>query len=141
MSKSFIDSNIWVYALIESKEEESKRKKIITFLEELKNKSRILISVQVLNEFHWVLKRKYRIDEVEIREKVNNGILNIVSVVPLDLKNYKTAYKIRDNYNFSYWDSLIVTSALEKGCETLYSEDMAHNQIIENKLTIKNPLI
>jgi predicted nucleic acid-binding protein len=107
----------------------------------LKNKSRILIPVQVLNEFHWILKRKYRIDEVEIREKVNNGILNIVSVVPLDLKNYKTAYKIRDNYNFSYWDSLIITSALEKGCETLYSEDMAHIQIIENKLTIKNPLI
>lgn len=141
MSKSFIDSNIWVYALIESREEESKRNKIITFLEELKNKSRILISVQVLNEFHWVLKRKYKIDEVDIREKVNNGILNIVSVVPLDLKNYKTAYKIRDNYNFSYWDSLIITSALEKGCETLYSEDMPHNQLIENRLTIKNPLI
>ena len=29
----------------------------------------------------------------------------------------------------------------EKGCETLYSEDMPHNQVIENKLTIKNPLI
>ncbi len=141
MSKSFIDSNIWIYALIESKEEEAKRDKIIAFLEELKSKSRILVSVQVLNEFHWVLKRKYNIDEVEIREKVTNGILKIVSVVPLDLKNYKTAYKIRDNYSFSYWDSLIIASALERGCETLYSEDMQHNHIIENKLTIKNPLI
>lgn len=97
MSKSFIDSNIWIYALIESKEEAAKRDKIITFLEELKNKSRILISVQVLNEFHWILKRKYNTDEIEIREKVTNGILKIVSVVPLDLKIYKTAYKIRDN--------------------------------------------
>jgi predicted nucleic acid-binding protein len=141
MSKSFIDSNIWIYALIESKEEEAKRDKIIAFLEELKNKSRILISVQVLNEFHWILKRKYNIDEIEIREKVTNGILKIVSVVPLDLKNYKTAYKIRDNYSFSYWDSLIIASALEKGCDTLYSEDMQHNLVIENKLTIKNPLI
>jgi predicted nucleic acid-binding protein len=68
-------------------------------------------------------------------------LIPIVSVVPLDLKNYKTAYKIRDNYSFSYWDSLIIASALERGCETLYSEDMQHNQVIENKLTIKNPLI
>jgi predicted nucleic acid-binding protein len=141
MFKSFIDSNIWIYALIESKEEEVKRDKIIAFLEKLKNKSRMLTSVQVLNEFHWVLKRKYNIDEIEIREKVTNGILKIVSVVPLDLKHYKTAYKIRDNYSFSYWDSLIIASALEKGCDTLYSEDMQHNLVIENKLTIKNPII
>ena len=141
MSKSFIDSNIWIYALIESKEEEAKRDKIITFLEELKGKSKIQVSVQVLNEFHWVLKRKYKIDEVKIREKVTNGILKIVNVISLDLKCYKRAYKIRDKYDFSYWDSLIVASALEKGCETLYSEDMQHNQVIEKKLTIKNPLI
>jgi predicted nucleic acid-binding protein len=141
MSKSFIDSNIWIYALLESKKEEEKRHKIISFLEELKTKSRILISVQVLNEFHWVLKRKYNIDEVNIREKVSNGILKIVSVVPLDLKNYKTASYIRDNYNFSYWDSLIIASALEKNCDTLYSEDMQHSLVIENKLTIRNPLI
>lgn len=41
MSKSFIDSNIRIYGLIESKEEEAKRDKIITFLEELKGKSKI----------------------------------------------------------------------------------------------------
>jgi predicted nucleic acid-binding protein len=62
-------------------------------------------------------------------------------MISLDLKSYKRAYKIRDKYDFSYWDSLIVASALERGCETLYSEDMQHNQVIENKLTIKNPLI
>ena len=141
MSRSFVDANIWIYALLESEEEEFKRHKIIAFLEELKNKSRLMVSVQVLNEFHWILKRKYKIDEVKIREKVSEGILKVVNVIPLDLKSYKTAYRIRDNYNFSYWDSLIIASALEKGCETLYSEDMHHNLVIENKLAIMNPLV
>ena len=140
MFKSFIDTNIWVYAFIESKEEETKKNKITTFLKKLKVESEILISVQVLNEFHWLLKRKYKIDEDEIRKKVTDGILKVVSVIPLDLKSYKEACTIRDKYQTSYWDSLIIASALERGCETLYSEDMQHNQVIENALTIKNPL-
>jgi predicted nucleic acid-binding protein len=39
----------------------------------------------------------------------------------------------------SYWDSLIISSALESGCKILYTEDMHHNQIIEGKLKIINP--
>jgi predicted nucleic acid-binding protein len=34
---------------------------------------------------------------------------------------------------------MIVASALENNCTTLYSEDMQHQQIIENQLLIINP--
>jgi len=34
---------------------------------------------------------------------------------------------------------LIVATALDAGCDTLYSEDMQHGQIIDNRLTIINP--
>ena len=141
MSKVFVDSNIWVYAFIESEEEKEKKIKITSFLEELKSKSEIIISVQILNEFHWVLKRKYKVDEAEIKERVLNGILKIVKVIPVDLKSYQNAYNIRENYSFSYWDSIIVASALGNECEILYSEDMQHNQVVEDKLKILNPLI
>ena len=141
MSKVFVDSNIWVYAFIESEEEKEKKIKITSFLEELKSKSEIIISVQILNEFHWVLKRKYKIDEAGIKERVSNGILKIVKVIPVDLKSYQNAYNIRENYSFSYWDSIIVASALGNECEILYSEDMQHNQVVEDKLKILNPLI
>ena len=42
-------------------------------------------------------------------------------------------------YKFSYWDSLIIASALENECDTLYTEDMQDGLIIEGKLTIVNP--
>ncbi len=143
ISKSFVDSNIWIYALLEAEADLSKKEKVKTFLEELKSKSQIIVSVQVLNEFHWVLKRKYEIDETIIRQKVINDILELCDVIPVNLQTYKEAYKIRDKYKISsYWDSLLVVSALNSGCEILYSEDkdMQHNLKIENKLLIRNPL-
>ena len=41
-------------------------------------------------------------------------------------------------HGFSFYDSLIVASALEAGCVRLYSEDMQHGQRVE-QLTIVNP--
>lgn len=51
------------------------------------------------------------------------------------------AIEIRGRYGFSYWDSLIVGTALLSGCSILYSEDMQHDQVIENTLKIINPFI
>ena len=48
-------------------------------------------------------------------------------------------YAFSEKYNFSYYDSIIVSTALENECNIVYSEDMQHSQIIENKLTIINP--
>jgi predicted nucleic acid-binding protein len=51
------------------------------------------------------------------------------------------AIEIRGRYGFSYWDSLIVATALLSGCSILYSEDMQHDQVIESMLKIINPFI
>jgi predicted nucleic acid-binding protein len=42
-------------------------------------------------------------------------------------------------YGYSTYDSLILAAALASSCESLYSEDMQHGQIIRGKLTIVNP--
>jgi len=49
------------------------------------------------------------------------------------------ALDLMERYKFSYYDCLILASALESGCEVLFSEDMHDGQIIENKLKIVNP--
>ena len=41
--------------------------------------------------------------------------------------------------NFSYWDSMITAAALKSGCNILYSEDLQHEQLMENQLKIINP--
>lgn len=49
------------------------------------------------------------------------------------------AMEIKEKLGFSYWDSLIIASALENQCNILYSEDMQNGQIVENKFKIVNP--
>jgi len=47
---------------------------------------------------------------------------------------------MREKYNISYWDSLVVASALESGCTKLYSEDMQEGLVVDGILNIINPL-
>ena len=51
----------------------------------------------------------------------------------------REAIALGERFQFSHWDSLIVATALEAGCDTLYSEDMQHGQLIDNRLTVINP--
>jgi len=49
------------------------------------------------------------------------------------------SFEIKNRYSFSYWDSLILSSALENGCDVIYSEDMHDGQLIDGVLRIVNP--
>jgi predicted nucleic acid-binding protein len=48
---------------------------------------------------------------------------------------------IAERYGFSFYDSLIISSALQSGCTVLYSEDMQHGQKIDGQLLISNPFL
>jgi predicted nucleic acid-binding protein len=62
-------------------------------------------------------------------------------VVMVDQSVLLSASKLRKRYSFAYWDSLIVASALNAGCGTLYSEDMSHGLLVSRRLKILNPFI
>jgi predicted nucleic acid-binding protein len=49
------------------------------------------------------------------------------------------ALDINLNYGYTYWDSLVIATALQHDCDSLYSEDMQANQLIEQKTRIINP--
>jgi predicted nucleic acid-binding protein len=49
--------------------------------------------------------------------------------------------KLRKKYGFSFLDSLIVQSAISMGCDVLFTEDMQHELVVENKLKIINPFL
>jgi len=61
---------------------------------------------------------------------------------PLDISSdlIEASWDIQDKYKYSWWDSLIVTSALFLGCVYLLSEDMHPNPKI-GELTIINPFL
>lgn len=130
--KFFLDTNIILYAF--SKDDYKKRiaKELI--------RQRLIISVQVINEICNVLFKKFNFSVMEIKN-IFNFIKNKTEIKPVNIQTIEYCLYIKEKYNFSYWDSLIISSALENQCLILYTEDMQSNQIIEEQLTIINPFL
>lgn len=130
----FLDTNIFIYAY--SKTEPEKRKIAL----ELLCLNKALISTQIINEFVWVMYRKFKVDRRKL-QVVGNKLLEKFEIVLINLETIRKALNIFVDYNFSFWDSLIIASALENDCSILYTEDMQHGQIIEERLKIVNPFV
>ena len=137
----FLDTNIFIYALTEPKIKDDipKRQTAINLLQKLINQSNLFVSVQIMNELHMNMVRKFKIDDRVAFDTLQENMLAIASVESLDYQTYAIAFDVRQKYNISYWDSLVIASALESGCDTLYSEDMQDGQLIDGVLRIVNP--
>ena len=129
MTDSFFDTSVLLYILAE--DEKADR------VEELLEHSGV-ISVQVLNEFTAVARRKLAMSPPDIRD-VLDTIRAICRTEPLTVETHDKGVQISERYRLSFYDSVIVASALLAGCRTLYSEDLQHRQLIEEKLRVINP--
>ncbi len=132
--RAFIDTNILVYHATEL----SEKKELI--INALKSSRLGFISIQVINEFINTSIKKKLFDKESIRNIVK-AYIKMFSVAGLTTETIDKALSIRDKYQYSYYDSLIIATALENNCTILYSEDMQNGQIIENTLKITNPFI
>ena len=97
-----------------------------------------VISVQVLNEFSSVARRKLGLHVEDIRE-VLTAIRAVCRVESLTEQTYDVGLTVSDQYGFSIYDSMIVAAALLADCSILYSEDLQHGQVLDKRLTVTNP--
>ncbi len=126
----FLDSNILVYAY--SNDPRSQAAQSIC-------ERAHTLSVQSLNEFSNVARRKLRFNWDEITINLI-AIVNLAEkIVPLTFELHQTGIAIAERYRLQVYDGMILAAALDAGCETLYSEDMQHGMVIEDLLTIRNP--
>lgn len=95
-------------------------------------------SVQVLNEFAAVARRKLKMSYAEIAESLDT-LCSILQVMPLTLETHRQGMDIAERYGFSVYDSMIIASALEAGCDQLLTEDLQHSQRIGESLQVINP--
>jgi predicted nucleic acid-binding protein len=98
------------------------------------------LSVQVLNEFTAVSRRKQRRDWREIDEAVADVLTLVDPPLTLTLDLHHSARALAQDHQLSFYDALIVASAIEAGCDTLFSEDMQHGRSIGG-LAIVNPFL
>lgn len=106
-----------------------------------------VISVQVLNEFANVLRKKRQMPLADISELVDT-LLQICDVCDLTVRIHRAALELAARYQLSIYDANIIAAAGESGCALLYSEDMQHGMSIrlpkslgDGALSVKNPFI
>ena len=129
--KFFFDTNTLIYLL---SDEVNKHEIAVGLYKTVKDKT---ISTQVLNEFVNVCFKK-RLLETNIFEYIKI-LSRSFEVSLISLSTIQEAIRIKEKYAYSYYDSAIIATALQNNCTILYTEDMQHNQIIEDTLKIINP--
>jgi predicted nucleic acid-binding protein len=133
-NRLFIDSNIWLYFFLR---DNSEKYRITTeYLTTNNLDSKLIITYQVINEVTNIL-LKNKFTEIEIRGSIDY-LFKISTVQEFSREILVIASSVRERYSISFWDSILVGSALFANCDTLVSEDMQDGLIIDNRLLIKN---
>ena len=126
-----LDTNILIYAFGNQNDNRKQiAKEIIAKCD--------IISLQVVNETIYVLLKKFKFSPEEL-EKVVTFTKHKFIISDLNINTLSQTLKISARYGFSFWDSMMVASAIDNHCSILYSEDMHHNQVVEGKIKIINP--
>lgn len=136
MSKIFIDTNIFVYAL--DKADPEKQARARSLLKELQDNRSGVLSTQVFQEFYVVATSKLKVDS-NLVKKLISSLANFETVT-IDLLMIRQAIDICSDHQISFWDALIVSAAAAAQCETIWTEDLNHGQLIK-KIKIKNPFL
>lgn len=131
---AFIDTNVLVYAHTDQDLEKQSIAQAIIFNDQT------FISTQVLQELANTLHKKFNIEWNDIINVLIESSSNCTLLINSEVIILR-ACEIASRYQFSFYDSLIISSAVIGGCTVLYSEDLRDGQIIDNKLTIVNPFL
>jgi len=126
---AFFDSNVLVYLTDDASGKSGRTEDLLA--------DGGVISVQVMNEFANVARRKVQLSWPETRDFLNTFRVTL-EIVPMTLETHERGLDLAEQYSLSVYDGMIVAAALLAGCTTLYSEDMHDGLIIEG-LTIRNP--
>ena len=134
MSLEFVDTNIFIYA--HDTRAGAKRSRAIELMRDLTAQDSGALSVQVLSEFYWTVTRKLGIDSAEAEEAISN--FGVWTIHQPSHAHVLRAIDLHRKLKTSWWDALILNSAIELDCKILWTEDFHHGQKIGG-LTVRNP--
>jgi len=132
----FVDTNIIVYAHDRSSEEKHEISKAI--LERLWKERNGVLSTQVLQEFFYIVTQKITPPLSIPKAKEIIKELLYWQVIVNDGQTILQAIDLHKKYKYSFWDSLIIQSAIWAKAKMLLTEDLQSGQIIEG-VKIVNP--
>jgi predicted nucleic acid-binding protein len=130
MAGGFVDTNVLVYAFTT----DPKSAAALDVLEQ-----RATTSVQTLNEFANVARRKLGMTWPEVRDALAQISILCRTILPLDIETHVDGLRIAERYGYAIFDALLVASALRAGSDILWSEDMQDGAVIDGRLRLVNP--
>ena len=127
--RAFVDTNIILY----SKDARGERKQSIA--EEVIARgileATLVVSAQVLNEFYVNATQKLTPGMNREDARTVCRALSAVSCEPVTNETIAAAWDVQERFALSWWDSLIVASALLAGCTRLMTEDLQDGLVID----------
>ena len=121
---TFVDTNVWVYALTE--QDHAKKKKAAELISRTFLEDTICVSSQVLKEFANFAFKKTRKSAEEI-----NAVLKKIasySFVPDTKELVQQGVVLKEKYDVGFYDALMLAAANKAKCETIYTEDLNDGQ-------------
>ena len=131
VSGIFFDSNVLLYTLVRDDPRATVAANLLL--------DGGTISVQVLNEVANVARCKLKLSWAEVSETLAALRVLCAAPRPLTVTVHAAALPLAERYQLSFYDALIVASALDAGCDSLLSEDMHHGLVVADRLTVQNP--
>jgi predicted nucleic acid-binding protein len=130
--KAFLDTNILIYLYSVEKAKQNQVFKLLA------SDRSFVISRQVIHEFCNVLLKNFSYPIEKIQAAIEDFTRNFL-VIELNTEITNRALIIHRETRFSFYDCLVVSSALLSGCKELFSEDMHDGMKIQDTLKIINP--
>ena len=132
-ANAFFDTNVLIYAVAEGDPRAARAEALLA--------AGGILSVQVLNEFAAAARRKLRMPWNNVKEALDAFRILCPSPIAITIDIHEAALQIAEQHEFGIHDALIVASALKAGCAVLYSEDFQGGQVLDGRLTIRNPFV
>jgi predicted nucleic acid-binding protein len=130
-ASAFFDTNVLIYSVAENDPRSDAAEALLA--------GGGVISAHVLNEFVAVARRKLGMPWADVTEALDAIRILCPSPVPITIETHGAALRIAQQYGYHIYDALVAAAALEAKCDTLYTEDVQDGQVIDDRLTIKNP--
>ena len=102
-AKDFFDTNVLIYAVAKNDSRAAKAEELLA--------SGGIVSVQSLNEFVTVARRKLDMPSKEIKESLDVICILCPDPVSISLDTHNLAVAIAEKYRYSIYDALIVSAA------------------------------
>lgn len=130
MPGSFLDTNVLVYIASGDRAKADRAESLVG--------EGGTISVQVLNEIAHVARRKMRMSWEEAHALLSL-IRGLLPVEPVTVETHEKGVALARRYGLSTYDAMIAAAALLADCDTLWSEDMQDDLVIDGRLRVANP--